>query len=372
MVAVGLSTAGLPPARVHAVSLRGSTRGGHEHVTHEWVARRVALLLGLPYAGHADAAATAPPGAYFVPDDTLDTDTATRLGIGSQADLLGGVVPHAFLATKVVVHPLVDAPAASIAGWNTALSHRLAMHALPGYTAFSARDARRAHALLAGSGGVRLKLPTGIGGRGQWRLEDAAMLDDVLATLPAGYLARHGVVLETDLVRLTTFSVGEVAFGGQSIAYHGTQSVTRARDGHEVYAGSDLEVVRGTLETLLGTALSPLQRQAVIAAHAFDRALRAAWPGLHLSRRNYDVAHGEDARGRPHCGVLEQSWRVGGATPAELAALAAFAAAPARPRVRAATHELHGRAAPPGGEIYCQADDPHLGPLVKYVTVSDA
>ncbi|MDG2524989.1 DUF3182 family protein [Stenotrophomonas sp. HITSZ_GD] len=356
---------------MHAVATRDTAEGGHERVTHEWVARRVARLLGRPYAGSADAASRIAPGAYFVPDDTLDADAASRLGIASRDDLLGGVVPHAFLATKVVAHTLVDTAATCIAGWNHALSHALAAHALPGYTAFSAVDARRAYALLAPAGEVRLKLPTGIGGRGQWLLQDAAMLDAVLAQLPPGYLARHGVVLEMHLVRLITFSVGEVEFGGQSIAYHGTQSTTRARDGHAVYGGSALEVVRGTLETLLATPLEPLQREAVRAAHAFDRALREAWPGLHLSRRNYDVACGEDAHGHARCGVLEQSWRIGGATPAELAAMAAFAEDPARQCVRAATHERHGESAPPGAEVYYQADDPQLGPLVKYVTVSN-
>lgn len=367
-----VSMADRAPAQVHALAIRDNAEGGHERATHDWVARRVARLLRVPYAGLAGDAVNTAGGSYFVPDDTLDAATAARLGITTQRDLLGGVVPHAFLATKVVAHALVDSPAASIAGWNAALARVLAAHALPGYTAFSAADARRAHALLVREGQVRLKLPTGIGGRGQWLLDGDAMLDVLLAQLPEGYLARHGVVLEMHLVRLATFSVGEVDFAGQSIAYHGTQSTTRARDGHEVYGGSDLEVVRGPLETLLEAPLPPLQHQAVAAAHAFDRALRQAWPQLHLSRRNYDVACGEDAQGRPRCGVLEQSWRIGGATPAELAAMAAFVEDPALARVRAATHELHGRPAPSGVEVYYDADDPQLGPLVKYVTVSDA
>ncbi|KRG46725.1 hypothetical protein ARC20_04605 [Stenotrophomonas panacihumi] len=369
---MALSAGGRALVRVHALRIRDTPEGGHERATHDWVARRVAQLLRLPYAGVARDAQGVAEGAYFVPDDTLDAPTASRLGIADRGDLLGGVVPHAFLATKVIAHALVDSPAATIAGWNAAAARVLAAHALPGYTAFSAADARRAHELLAREGGVRLKLPTGVGGRGQWLIEDAPMLDVLLAQLPEGYLARHGVVLEMHLARLATFSVGEVEFGGQSIAYHGTQSTTRARDGHEVYGGSDLEVVRGTLEALLEAPLPPLQRQAVVAAHAFDRALRQAWPQLHLSRRNYDVACGEDVHGRPRCGVLEQSWRVGGATPAELAAMTAFARDPALARVRAATRELHGQRAPSGAEVYYDAEDPELGPLVKYVTVSDA
>jgi hypothetical protein len=371
VVAVALKTTGRAATQVHALAVRDTAADGHERATHDWVAQRVARLLGLPYAGPADDAAHVANGTYFVPDDTLDIATASQRGITARGELLGGVVPHAFLATKVVAHTLVDASAAAIPGWNAELARALAAHALPGYTAFSPADARRAYELLARDGAVRLKLPTGIGGRGQWLLADDAMLDILLAELPESYIACHGVVLEMHLVRLITFSVGEVEFGGQSIAYHGTQSTTRARDGHEVYGGSDLQVVRGTLETLLDTPLPALQRQAVEAAHAFDRTLRAAWPGLHLSRRNYDVACGEDAQGRPRCGVLEQSWRVGGATPAELAAMAAFIDDPARACLRAATHERHGQPAPPGVEVYYDADDPQLGPLVKYVTVSD-
>jgi len=66
-----------------------------------------------------------------------------------------------------------------------------------------------------------------------------------------------------------------------------------------------------------------------------------------LSRRNYDIAQGFDARGQLRSGVLEQSWRVSGATGAEIAALEAFRAEPTLQAVRASTFEIYGDADPP-------------------------
>ena len=45
-----------------------------------------------------------------------------------------------------------------------------------------------------------------------------------------------------------------------------------------------------------------------------DAAATECFPGLVASRRNYDVAQGTNARGKRCSGVLEQSWRLGGAT----------------------------------------------------------
>ncbi|HEY9254851.1 MAG TPA: DUF3182 family protein [Stenotrophomonas sp.] len=357
--------------QVHALAVRELPEDGHERATHHWVAETVARVLALPYAGLAG------PGerdtaSYFVPDETLDVATAAALGIAGSEQLLGGVVPFPFLATKVIAHPLVPAAQVAIAGWDDALAQALAADTLPGYSAFCGEDAVRAYTLLRRAGRVRLKLPTGVGGRGQWLLQDEADLHDALATLPEDYLPRHGVVLEIHLARLTTFSVGEVELPGRSIAYHGTQVSTPDRDGRQVYGGSDLHVTRGSLAQLQDAALPAAARHAVRAAHAFDRKLREAFPQAALSRRNYDVAYGEDAAGRTHCGVLEQSWRVGGATPAELAAFEAFALDPALTCVHAATRELHGQPAPAGARVYYDGDDPRVGPLVKYLTVSAA
>jgi uncharacterized protein DUF3182 len=106
----------------------------------------------------------------------------------------------------------------------------------------------------------------------------------------------------------------------------------------------------------------------VAQARVYDAAAMEHFPGLFASRRNYDVARGLDARGRRRSGVLEQSWRLGGASGAEVAALEAFRAAPALRAVRAATVEIYGEgtAPPPGATVYFHAVDGRDGPLLKY------
>lgn len=361
--ALGLST----PELVLAFPVRTGPGDGHERATHEWVAREVAELFDVAYGGMADRQRQPSCGAtYYVPDETLGSDEARALGINGAGDLLGGVVPLPFLATKVVVHPLTAADAAQPQGWSQPLALALRACTLPGLSAFCAEDAMRAYSRLEDGGRTRLKLPTGIGGRGQWLLETASDLARHLAALPEHYLATHGLVLERHLEKVVTYSVGETECAGVRIAYHGTQTLTEDRDGHQVYGGSDLWIQRGGLDELAAAHLPPRAGVAVRAARDFDCKIRQAYPDLLLSRRNYDVACGVDAQGQAFCGVLEQSWRIGGATPAELAALLAFRREPALARLHACTRELHGRPAPDGVEVYYAGDDPRLGPLVKY------
>jgi hypothetical protein len=69
-------------------------------------------------------------------------------------------------------------------------------------------------------------------------------------------------------------------------------------------------------------------------------------------------------------GVLEQSWRIGGATPAEIAALRAFADDARLQSVQASTHEAYGRPEPPPHAIvYFDDREQRIGGLVKYCTV---
>ena len=96
-------------------------------------------------------------------------------------------------------------------------------------------------------------------------------------------------------------------------------------------------------------ALGPPEqaRLAVEQARVYDAAATGCFAGMFASRRNYDVARGVDAEGRRRSGVLEQSWRIGGASGAEVAALEAFRAEPGLRVVRAATVELYGPDVPP-------------------------
>ncbi len=352
-----------PCTQVYALSLQDVPADGHEQRTLDWIARRVARLCGLPYAG------VRPPQAacagFAVPDDTLTTAQAAALGVGEA--LLGGVVPHAFVATKVVSHPLVAAGADAPPGWNPAC--RIERATLPGHAVFSARDARIACARLLPLGPVRVKLASTRGGQGQRLLREQA---DCIAFLRDAddALARHGAVLELDLPQARSYSIGQVELGGVRIAYAGRQHDTRDARGERTYGGSTLMVTRGGLDALAAQVDTPALATAVALAHEYDAAVRTAYPGIAYTRCNYDVVLGTDARGLRRGGVLEQSWRVGGATPAELGAIEAFLHDPSLLRVLATTRERHGHAhLPRDAEIVCRMDDARIGPITKYRTL---
>ena len=79
-------------------------------------------------------------------------------------------------------------------------------------------------------------------------------------------------------------------------------------------------------------------RAAVQAASRYDAVIRHAY-GVVATRCNYDVIAGVDRLGRRHLGVLEQSWRFGGASMAELLAIERFTRMPGLQRVVAETVE---------------------------------
>ncbi|WP_115529378.1 MULTISPECIES: DUF3182 family protein [Xanthomonas] len=358
---------------VRGYTTRMVSADGHERATHVWVCSEIARLLGAHDGGLSDVAMIDEGIGHrtlHVPDDTLTTEQAHALGIHDAGGLLGGIVPHAFIATKVIGHPLISETATRIDGWNQALATALVPATLPGYTVFSRDDALHALDLLLANGGVRLKLPTGVGGSGQWRIADTAELVQALDSLPADYLRTHGAVLERNILQPLTHSVGELCVAGIQIAYYGTQCSVRNAQGDEVYGGSSLHVHRGSLEALLATALPPLQRRVVEQACRYDRCITNAIAGLHISRRNYDVVSGEDAHAVPVCGVLEQSWRIGGATPAELAAIACFQQQAGLHWVHASTHELYEGEPPADAQVYYRATQPGAGPRYKYRRVS--
>ncbi|MCC4609326.1 DUF3182 family protein [Xanthomonas campestris] len=352
---------------------RAVAEHGHERATHAWVCSELARLLGAHDAGLDTVTASAAGdqhAALHVPDDTLTSEQARALGIDGRHGLLGGIVPHAFVATKVIGHPLIGPAATRVTGWNQALALALIPTTLPGYTVFSRDDALQALDRLLPDGQVRLKLPTGVGGNGQWRIADAAALALALDGLPEHYLQTHGAVLERNILQPLTHSVGELCVAGVQIAYYGTQCSVRNAEGEDVYGGSSLRVHRGSLEALLGTGLPPLQRRVVEQACRYDRSIAAAFAGLQVSRRNYDVVSGEDPHAGAVCGVLEQSWRIGGATPAELAAIACFQQHPGLHWVRASTHEIYEGEPPADAQVYYRASRPGAGPRYKYRRVS--
>ncbi|OUL98330.1 biotin carboxylase [Variovorax sp. JS1663] len=344
----------------------------HERATRAQIAWRLARLKKARFQGEYDSAQSYAAPVYFVPSDTLVGSTwAETLGIQSHQALFGGVVPHPFVLTKTITHPLVDPGAAAPAGWSHGFAGQVAHTVLEGYSAFAADDARRAGLRLLELGPVRLKPARATGGRGQQVVRDRQALEDSLAAMDTAEIAAHGLVLEENLREPVTYSVGQVHVGNAVASYYGWQRLTVDNHGHEVYGGSDLTVARGGFDALLSLSFPDELRLAVEQARIFHRAVEGAFPGFLASRINYDVAQGVNGAGRWCSGVLEQSWRVGGASGAEIAALEIFDEQPERRAVNASCFEFYGEGVvpPPNACVYFSGVDASVGPITKYTVV---
>jgi hypothetical protein len=367
-----------PPERAtpdRAIVTLGANCGqgppGHQAATRAGFARRLARLTGFRFAGEHDPNASASEHSYFVPADTLTSDVAASLGIRGADDLFGGVVPASFVATKAITHPLVAAEARAPKGWSTEFPRLVTQAVLAGYSAFAKQDAMRAGRLLLERGPVRVKLASGIAGLGQWVVDHESALAGVVARIADDEFATSGVVIEEDLADAVTHSIGHVRVAELIATYCGTQCQTTNNEGMEVYGGSELRVVRGGFSALLALDLPVEIRLAIAQARVYDAAADRCFPGFFASRRNYDVVQGLDATGRRRSGVLEQSWRVGGATGAEIGALEAFQADASLQTVRAVSREIYGAAADPPADavVYFRGVDPRVGALTKFTVV---
>jgi hypothetical protein len=342
----------------------------HHKVVLDLGAQAIAKIAGYEFGGHYGPAYDYSGPLFFVPDDTLLLDEASHLGIRSSHDLYGGVVPYLFVKTKAITHGLVDGNASRPLGWSTAFAERVQEIVLPGYTVFSDRDAQVAARDMLTRGPIRLKKPLSASGKDQTVVTTLNELNAVLENVSADEMATYGLVLEENLREVRTLSVGEVAVDSVRISYYGTQRTVKDNQERPVYGGSELVCVRGGREALNALPMSSEIRAAVVAAKRYDEATEE-FHGFTASRRNYDVAQGIGADGRRRIGVLEPSWRIGGASSAELAALAAFARDPSLKIVRASHVEEYGKGsrAPADAIVDFRGEDAEAGPLLRYTIV---
>jgi hypothetical protein len=348
------------------------TAARHECVARMKMARQLAALKGYEFGGEYDPAASYARPLYLVPSGTIvGCDVSTALGVTSERDLFGGVVPHALVGTKSITHPLVDEHAFVPRGWSAQFACEVEDAVLPGYSAFRAEDAQRAGERLLEHGAVRVKPALAVGGRGQTVVGNPNELRAAVAAMAPAELATHGVVLEQNLSDVTTYSVGQVVVDDLIATYWGTQALTTDNNGAEVYGGSELIVARGDFDALLELDVSDDARRGVEQARVYDAAANRCFPGFFASRRNYDTVHGRDDAGRRCSGVLEQSWRIGGASSAEIGALALFEADRRVIAARARTVELYGgkRIVPPDAVVYFDGLDEDVGLITKYMQV---
>lgn len=343
----------------------------HESASRNWVAAKLALLKDYEFAGAFDPDARYGAPIYFVPDETLvGLPQARKLGIYAEDDLFGGVVPYPFIATKTITHPLVGAEASAPEGWSHAFGTRVRDAVFPGFSAFTVHDARIAAQRILERGPARIKPGRGIGGHGQKVVSSTDELEALLGALDPPAVSSDGIVIEWNLAEVTTYSVGQVRVSDLVASYCGTQRMTTNAAGVEVYGGSDLTVVRGGYGALSRVDFAPEARLAIEQARKYDAAAFEEYPGFLASRRNYDVAQGVDGAGRRCSGVLEQSWRIGGASPAEVTALEAFRADPELRLVRASAAEVYGEAqVPREAVVLFSGADERVGRITKYVVV---
>lgn len=372
----GLS--GKQPSGTKGVVVAFSAPGGEAIYAHEWetvaaVARTIAALKGFSFRQGLRDGGGDSGGLYFVPDDSLLAADAAQLGINGPDDLFGGVVPWRLATTKAITHELVDGSAARPKEWPAGFGSAVAAAVLPGYTAFSRHDALRAAQRLLELGLVRFKPPRASRGRDQHTAATVGDLERLLDQYPSSDLSEYGLVLETQLRDIVTLSVGRTTIDELSVSYYGTQRTTTDNDGQPVYGGSDLVVVRGGWEALDELRLSPALGLAVAQARTYDAAMDG-YPGFFASRRNYDIGQGVDSSGIWRSGVLEASWRIGGSSSAELAAMDAMNRDPYMQIMHVSAVKQFGSTAPLplNAEIHFHGEDPEEGQITRYTVVTQA
>ncbi|TFB32199.1 DUF3182 family protein [Pseudomonas sp. F01002] len=343
----------------------------HEVETNRALARWLAQILGLKYGGSYDPELHNGRDLYLLPTQTLVGVAAARqLGVKGPEDLWGGYVDHDFICTKAISHGLRNKDAHAPEGWSPLFSERVRSVVLDGLSVFSMADARPAAEHLLYSGPIRIKPIHACAGRGQEVIKSLDQFDAILARPEANALFTEGVVLEQDLDHVITHSVGQSFIGDTVLSYCGDQYLTEDGQGEQVYGGSNLLVVRGHYDDLLELELPDDVRLAIRQAQVFDRAADEAYPGFYASRRNYDIAQGVDSNGKQRSGVLEQSWRMGGASSAEVAALQSFVNDSGMRAIRVSSVETYIDQPLPADAI-----EVYRGPaqnsdfLLKYVTV---
>ncbi|NMO92928.1 DUF3182 family protein [Actinomycetospora sp. TBRC 11914] len=311
-------------------------------------------------------------GARLTPDGPVDDG-------GRPLWIYGSTLPRELIerSSKVQVHePLPDDEAP--AWFDRRFPRHIRGTTVPGYSCFS-RDAvvRAVHDLLETYVGVRLKDPNGNSGVGQSSLHAVEEIDRELGAVAdrvregsgsglAEYLATYGYVVEAEVADVEAYSVTVTRTPEEHYSSFGRllepTVATEDLGVINAYGGTSVVVVRGEPEALAqlpedgvvvddpvlagGTLrLSPTPG-IVHAAQRYIEGIRL-WEadGGFETRANVDVITGtlvKRSGARQHITAsVEESGRVGGASPAELLGILALQADPDLPyAVRSTRHSF--------------------------------
>lgn len=355
--------------RVISYLHNGNTRS-HEYVRNVSLVSTIARILDFPQ--RSIERISSGDSLYMVSNHCLvQNDVAPNWRISGPEHIFGGVVPERFVSTKSIMHGLVKEMAHRPARWSSALERVAERCTLPGYTVFSLQDAHEAGTRLLALGHIRIKDPLANGGHSQWIATSTQEVYDILRRhCNETYNWQAGLVMELNLSEATTRSVGHVQIGGHYMSYYGRQHHTINNAGESDYGGTDIVAMRGSFIDLFQSPLPFYLTHAVEMVMHFDEAVTEAFPDAIISRHNYDIIEGFDSRGIFRSGILEQSYRIGGASSAEVAAVYAFAEDPALVRVYASSKERYGgREIPSGATIHFDGIDPDMGRMQVYTTI---
>ncbi len=334
---------------------------------------------------------------YYVADKTIVLEFSENEKlikdalIESEKDFFGGIVPRAYQSTKAIMHPLVSREAACPLGWSHEFSQEL-VHldlVLPGFTVFNIEDIRTAfnHLYDKGVYQIRLKDPLGYLGMNQFVVTSFQELEQFISDkiVDNEKLQQYGLVVEENLhpEDLKTYSVSFVTVGFHQVHCIGVQRFSQG-----LYGGTDF-VIMQTGKYILPELLARVgifnkeDAQVIIdKALLFRALLNKHIPEIKTARFNVDIVSGiASIYSNSTCelvkrfALLEQSFRVGGASAAEIWGLEYLLCHPSVDAVCASTYYRYGDEAyqTVSGEenLYCGVDS-RLGSISTSVKVHEA
>jgi hypothetical protein len=301
---------------------------------------------------------------YYVADTTIVLEFRENQKlikdafIESEKDFLGGIVPRYHHSTKAIMHPLVSREAACPLGWSHEFSEEL-VHldlVLPGFTVFNIEDIRTAFNDLSYKGvyQIRLKDPLGVLGMRQFVVTSFQELEQFISDqiVDNDQLQQYGLVVEENLCSedLKTYSVSFVTIGSHQVQCIGVQRFSQG-----LYSGTDL-VIMQTGKRILPELLAQVgifnneDAQVIIdKALLFRALLNKHIPEIKIARFNLDIVSGiASIYSNGTCelvkrfALLEQSFRVGGASAAEIWGLEYLLYYPSVDAVCASTYYRYG------------------------------
>ncbi len=302
------------------------------------VGRDIADHLGLPYVGDSQGVQRA-ADYYPVLARTVTREHARVLGAENTRDFYGLAVEDLNVVGKSILHPSISRRHPLF--HREQFARKVLGQTLPGITGFSKEDLLAGyengyagsldHALDYEQYGLRVKLPNESDGVGQFTIQSKDDLVTLLEAIEDKDIHEQGLVLEADVQKPETISVGFARIGDEQLSFIAQQKDARVLVDHKGktieqnrYGGAYVVVAKGPLQLLCqATEATSRERSAVEKTLAFHEAYQRIYDPL-ASRLSFDVIFGEGKNGLPLAGISDITGRLGGTCPALMQAAEEF------------------------------------------------